>query len=525
KKKYIIAHDTGTGGDKAVITDTKGTILYSAYHSYPLIYSWPGWVEQDPEVIWEAVAKTTCSVIKESGIEPGDIIGFGITAQMFNLLPVDEKGKPLMNMISWLDERSIDEADKLTDADERAFFYDHSANIPMAKDIIPKIIWLRKRMPDIWRKTYKLLDCKEYLIHKLTGKFIIDRHGASVFFLLDPYTGRWSLPLLDKLNIPLHMLPEIRSPAEVIGTVTEKAAHTAGLKPGTPVVLCAGDVAAAQTGSGAGGEGMAHLCLGTATWIGVSSGQLYNNREKPFWALQHADHNKYIIAGEMETGGGALMWLREKLLNRGGPAEIDANAKGTAGNISDEKGGIMSYEVLNDLAEQVKAGAEHLIFAPWLSGERAPVLDHYARGAFIGIGLNHGKGHFIRAVMEGVGYQLKWIIDEMEKTGLNITTIHAVGGGIKSMVWPRIISDILGRDLSVVKDPVNAGAVGAAFMAAVGLGLYGNTEETDGFVGISNIVKPCKENREVYDNIYPVYRRIYDALSPIFPEIKKLGTT
>ncbi len=352
KKKYIIAHDTGTGGNKAVITDTKGTILNSVYHSYPLIYTGPGRVEQDPEVIWEAVAKTTCSVIRESGIEPDDIIGLGITAQMFNLLPVDANGRPLMNMISWLDERSIDEADKLAAADERAFFYDHSANIPMAKDIIPKIVWLRKKLPDIWKKTYKLLDCKEYLIHKLTGKFIIDRHGASVFFLLDPYTGRWSLPLLDKLNIPLDMLPEIRSPVEVIGTVTEKAAHAAGLKPGTPVVLCAGDVAAAQSGSGADGEGMAHLCLGTAAWIGVSSGKLYNNREKPFWALQHADHNKYIIAGEMETGGGALMWLREKLLRRSGPAEADAAVNDTSGNIPDEEDGRMSYDVINHRSEE-----------------------------------------------------------------------------------------------------------------------------------------------------------------------------
>ena len=249
------------------------------------------------------------------------------------------------------------------------------------------------------------------------------------------------------------------------------------------------------------------------------------NREKPFWALQHADHNKYIIAGEMETGGGALMWLREKLLRRSGPAEADAAVNDTSGNMPDEEDGRMSYDVINHIAEQVKAGAERLIFVPWLSGERSPVFDHYARSAFIGIGLNHGKGHFIRAVMEGVGYQLKWIIDEMEKTGLNIRTIRAVGGGIKSRVWLRIISDILGRDLYVVKDPVNAGAVGAAFMVAVGLGLYGNTEETDGFVGISNIVRPCKENREVYDNLYSVYRGIYDALSPIFPEIKKQGKT
>ncbi|RKX83188.1 MAG: hypothetical protein DRP57_08425, partial [Spirochaetes bacterium] len=456
--KYIIAHDTGTSGNKAVITDIRGSILHSVYSAYPLEYPETGWVEQNPDLIWRTVAETTLRVIDESAIDAGEIAGIGITAQMFNLLPVDERGKPLMHMISWLDERSVREADRITTetwdgGNWHELFYNTTGNIPMAKDIVPKILWLQDNAPEVWKKTYKLLDCKEYLIFKLTGKYLIDYHGASVFFLTDYISGRWSKPLLKKLGIPFYMLPGIRRPIETAGEVTEEAARISGLKAGTPVVLCAGDVAAAQTGAGANRAGEVQLSLGTATWLGVLSGKVLNNRKKPFWVLKHADSKKFIVAGEMETGGGALMWLRDKFLSpAGGVGERET------------KDPVLSYAALSSLAEKAPPGSGKLIFAPWLSGERAPVLDHYAKGAFVGINLNHGKEHFVRSVMEGVGFQLKWIVDEMKKAGLEIGKIHAVGGGIKSKVWPQIISDILGYSLHIVKDPENAGAVGAALM-------------------------------------------------------------
>ena len=511
KEKYIIAHDTGTGGDKAVITDIRGSILHSVYRAYPLEYPRAGWVEQNPELIWETVTETTSRVIDESGIDAEEVAGIGITAQMFNLLPVDSRGEPLMNMISWLDERSVREADEISDREWRGLFYNISGNIPMAKDIVPKILWLRDNVPEIWRSTYKLLDCKDYLIYKLTGKYLIDYHGASVFFLTDTASGKWSLPLLKKLKIPPHMLPEIGPSVETAGEVTEEAARLSGLKAGTPVVLCAGDVAAAQTGSGANKSGMVHLCLGTATWLGVSTGKLLNNSNRPFWALRHTDYKKFIVAGEMEPGGGALMWLREKFLSPAGRAEATGARTGNGKN-----GTALSYAALSTLAGQAPPGSGKLIFAPWLSGERAPILDHYAKGAFIGISLNHREEHFVRALMEGVGYQLKWIMDEMEKTGLKIGGIHAVGGGIKSKVWPQIISDILGRSLRIVKDPENAGAVGAALMTAAGLGFLNSVDSIDDLVLFSGILRPNPENRKIYNNLYGIYRGIYEELYPVY---------
>jgi len=267
-------------------------------------------------------------------------------------------------------------------------------------------------------------------------------------------------------------------------------------------VICAGDVAVAQSGSGANGDGKAHLCVGTATWVGLSSSRFINDPEKPFWGLNHIDPDKWIISGEMETGGGALMWFRDSFCQ----AEAEQAARE----------GISTYVLLSRMAEQVEPGADRLIFAPWLSGERAPVLDHYARGAFIGLSMGHTKGHLARAVMEGVAFHIRWICEALERLGLSIGAINAIGGGSTSPTWTQIISDVTGRELQVVAHPLEAGAMGAALTVAVGMGVYPNMEATDELIEISHTVKPREANRARYGALYREYRAIYEALAPIY---------
>jgi xylulokinase len=294
----------------------------------------------------------------------------------------------------------------------------------------------------------------------------------------------------------------------VIGEVTGEAARLTGLASGTPVVVCAGDVAVAQTGSGANRAGAAHLCIGTATWVGLSSSRLRNDPEKPFWALNHIDPGKWIIAGEMETGGGALMWFRDVFF-----ASEAQQAREAGGS---------SYDLINDLAAGVEPGANRLLFAPWLSGERAPVLDHYARGAWVGISLNHTRAHFARALMEGVAFHLRWIIEAMERQELPVGALNTIGGGATSSIWTQIISDIIGRDLRVVEHPLEAGAIGAALTVAVGLGVYPSVEAIDELVEIGRIVRPDASHNARYDALYGEYRAVYESLAPIFRRIQDI---
>jgi xylulokinase len=508
-KKYILAHDTGTGGDKAVLTDLRGRIIHSHYQPYPVHYPRPEWAEQDPDELWGAVASTTRRVIETSGIDPTEILGVGVSAQMFNLLPVDETGEPLTAMLSWLDLRSIHQADRLLRGDMPAFLFRHTGNIPTAKDVIPKILWLQEERPEIWQRTAWLLDCKEYILHRLTGEFATDWHGASAYFLFDPHQKVWSTEACQALAIPVEKLPPAYPCTQVIGEVTEEASRLTGLRAGTPVVACAGDVAVAQSGSGANAAGKAHLCVGTATWVGVSSATFTNDPVKPFWGLNHIDPDKWIIAGEMETGGGALMWFRD--------AFCQWEEQEAAGR------GVSTYEYLSLMADSVMPGSERLFFAPWLSGERAPVLDHYARGAFVGLSMGHTKAHLARAVMEGVAFHLRWIVEAMEAIGLKVGALNAIGGGSTSPVWTQIISDITRRELRVVEHPLEAGAIGAALTVAVGMGVYPNMEAVDELIQIERVVQPVDDARqERYKNLYHEYRELYRALVPIYRRLHQI---
>jgi xylulokinase len=501
-KQYILAHDTGTGGDKAVLTDLQGRVIQSAYQPYEVDYPRPDWAEQDPETLWQAVAATTRQVIAQAGITPDHILGVGISAQMFNLLPVDEHIVPLTPMLSWLDVRSVHQADRLLDGKMPDFIFQKTGNIPTAKDVIPKILWLKEERPELWKRTAYLLDCKEYILFRLTGKVAIDWHGASVFFLFDPYKKAWSEEVCKALGIPIEQLPPAFPCTHVMGEVTPQAAAETGLAPGTPVVICAGDVAVAQSGAGANQAGKAHLSIGTASWVGLSSKVFHNDPGKPFWALNHIDPDKWIIAGEMETGGGALMWFRDAFCQ-----DEDRQA---------QTRGISTYALLSQMAESVPPGSDKLIFLPWLSGERAPVLDHYARGGFVGLSLGHTKGHLARAVMEGVAFHIRWIIEALERLGLPIGEINAIGGGSTSPVWTQIISDITAHPLKVVEHPQEAGAMGAALCVAVGMGVYPNMEAVDQVIQIHHTVEPRPQNQARYTALYQEYREMYAALAPIY---------
>ena len=499
---YILAHDTGTGGDKAVLTDLEGQIVESAYQPYEVRTPRPDWVEQDPDELWQAFAATTRTVIEKSAIDPRDVRGVGVSAQMFNLLPVDEDCRPIGRMLSWLDVRSVNQADRLLTADMQAFMYEHTGNVPTAKDVVPKILWLKEERPDLWERTRWLLDCKEYILFRLTGEVAIDWHGASVFFLFNPHTKTWDQEVCARLGIPVEKLPPAFPSTHVLGGVTPEAAEQTGLAAGTPVVLCAGDVAVAQSGSGANREGRAHLCIGTATWVGVSSATLRNDPEKPFWALNHIDPDKWIIAGEMETGGGALQWYRNLL---GGEEARAARERG-----------VSTYQVFDELAATAPAGSDGLFFTPWLSGERAPVLDHYARGGFLGLSMGHSRAHLTRSVMEGIAFHIRWIIEAMEKVGFGIDAMQAIGGGSASRLWTEIIADVSGRRLKVVENPLEAGAMGAALAVAVGLGIYPNMDAVDDLIKVKRVVEPQEVNQAVYGRMYDTYREFYSALAPIY---------
>lgn len=504
KEGLIIAHDFGTSGDKAILTDTKGRIIASAYQEYPLLYPKSHWVEQNPKDWWEAFCATTRAVAKKAK-SPDDILAIAPSAQMITIMPIDQKGKPLRNSISWLDLRATSQGTWIQQfADE---IYPILGMAPSVKDIVCRILWIKEEEPKIYAQTHKFLDCKDYLELKLTGNFVTDWSNASLYGLFDIHHHKWSERVCEITKISSDKLPDPYPSTDIIGEVTQEAAKQTGLPVGTPVIATGGDVAVAAIGSGSVKDGDSHVCIGTATWIGVTTKDVLIDKQKRYLTMCSGDPEKNILMGEMETGGAALRWLRDIFRSKSDVRKAEA----------------LSYKTMDELANQIPPGSDQLIFTPWMSGERSPLNDHNARGTYIGLKLGHGPGHLIRAILEGVAFNIKWILDSVEETApFRIQDICGVGGGAASELWMQIIADVSGRSIRIVKEPLNAGSLGAALTAAVALGIYPNFETLLEIIPIRTKLQCNWKVHETYSPLFQIYKEAYKQLSPIFNHLAML---
>ena len=448
----VVAFDVGTSGVKALAVDGSGAVLGSSVRSYGLETPRPGWVEQRIEVILAALGEASREVLAAVPVLTADIAGVAVTAQMFSVVPVDPEGRPLRPMLSWLDQRSSGQAaalrERLSGDDQYATF----RAVLTAKDIVPRIAWLVTEEPETAGRTAWYLDCKEAVVAALTGSVSIDPAGASAYRLLDSSSATWGTDQCAVAGVPLDRLPPIRAATAIAGRINAAAAELTGLPVGTPVFTGAGDVPASQLGAGATAIGDAHLSLGTAVYLGITSEPGLEDPNRQLGPLTHVVPGEEVLWLEIATGGAALSWLTRQL-----------NAFGTDGGVA--------HATIEQLVDEAEPDMDGLLFAPWLTGERVPLFDDAARAAFVGLSIHHGPGHLIRAVMEGVACQIAWAFDYGLAYGVSPGAIRAVGGGSIGSTWTRIIADHLGRDLEIVAAPQDAAARGAAARALVGLGL------------------------------------------------------
>ena len=496
-EERILALDVGTSSVKAVVTDGDGRIVNSASRPYGLQTADGGWVDQDLDEILEASQGAIRSLV--AGLSRGarqiDIVS--VTAQMFNLVAVDRGGRPLLPMLSWLDQRSEPDARSLAIRMPPEEQYRKLGAVVSGKDILPKILWLRDRRPDIYHATAKVLDCKEAVVMGLTGRPTIDFAGASAFRLLDPRTRQWADDVCREVGIARELLPDVLPATTIAGGITKAVARATGLVAGTPVAVGAGDVAASQVGAGAVGVGDAHVSLGTAVYFGVTLAEPSADPYGKLGVLGHMDPHTWILWLEIATGGGALAWLARSIGALGASEPLD-------------------YGEVDRLVAGCVGEMEDLLFAPWLSGERVPVFDDRVRAAFVGIGLNHGPAHLLRAVMEGVAFQMRWALEYGLAFGQPLNEIRAVGGGGMGAAWIQIIADILDRPIRVIRQPQDAAAVGAAACGMVALGLRPNFEFARDLAIVDREYIPDPQRRAIHAERYRRFRQLYDVLAPLY---------
>lgn len=502
---YILAHDLGTTGNKATLYDREGNLVASSFYSYPTYYPYPNWVEQNPLDYWEAVKNSTRELLSKGKIKPQEIAVISFSGQMMGCLPVDRDGNPLRNIIIWADQRGIKEAELIKERLGEEKVYRITGHRISPTYSASKILWIKNNEPEIFTKTYKFLLAKDFVIYKLTNNWVTDFSDASGTNLFDLEKEGWSEEIISTLEIPLEKLPEAHSSLEVVGELTVNSAKELGLVSGIPVVVGGGDGACAACGAGVVREGDAYNYLGASSWIAIASSKpIYDPKLRTF-TFHHLAPRLFMPTGTMQSAGLSYQWIRDNLAIR--EKEI-ANSF----NLS-------PYEIMDLEAEKVPPGCENLIFLPYLLGERSPHWNPNARGVFIGITPRHTRVHLLRAVLEGVGFNLRIILDAFLAQGIDIKEIRLIGGGGKSRLWSDILANIFERDIIRMKVLEEATSLGSAIAGGVGVGIFPNLEIAKELVKIKERIKPDKEKVSIYKRLFPIFIESYERLVPIFDRL------
>lgn len=507
-KKYILAHDLGTTGDKASLFDSQGAALGSAFYGYETRYASVGWAEQDPEEWWKAVCFTTQDLLRQARIGKQEVACIVFSGQMMGCVPVDRRGRALRPAIIWADQRSEAQVRWMAERMDPAQVYRITGHRLSSSYSAAKILWLRDHQPEMYNSAYKFLHAKDSVAARLCGAFVTDRSDASGMNLYDLEAGGWSEAILQVWELDPAQLPEIRDSIDVVGEVSSEAAGQAGLARGTPVVIGGGDGSCAATGAGVIFQGRAYNYIGSSSWIGVAtSAPIYDPTLRTF-NFPHLVPGLFTPTGTMQAAGGSYQWARDQLCQ---PETDCARSLG-----------VSAYELMNLKAEQSPAGARGLIFLPYLLGERSPRWNPKARGAFIGLTMTHRREDLIRAVLEGISLNLRVILDAFLQQGASIDAMRVIGGGARSRLWNQIMADVYGVPIQRLAALEDATSMGAAIAGGIGVGLFKDFSIVDRLVRVESSVEVDAEAHAFYDRLYQVFEAAYQALAPIYEQIALL---
>lgn len=514
---YVLAYDIGTTGVKTCLfgLSERITLLASAQEGYGLYLLEGGGAEQEPEEWWQAMCRTTRELFTRTDITPDQIAGLSFCSQMQGLVLVDREGKPVRRAMSYMDQRAGVELKKgLAHGPQIA-----GANVgkllkcllatgavpSSVKDPVWKYKWVQAHEPENFARADKWLDVKEYLLLRCTGRAVMTEDSAYATLLYDTKKKAWSETLCKMFGVDMVHLPPIIQSQDRVGGLAEQAAEELGLKSGTPVFGGGGDASLIGIGAGAAAVGSTHIYCGTSGWVSTVTDKQLVDVDAMIAAIVGAQKGRYNYFAEMETAGKCLEWVKDHLaLDEIG---VYLEKKDITGR--QEAVYTSLYDYLTETVEKIPAGSGGVIFTPWLHGNRCPFEDPAAAGMFFNIRLDTGKTELIRAVLEGVCFHLRWMLECQAKKVRTSDPIRFVGGGALSAVTAQILADVTGRTVETVASPQNAGSVGAAAVMAVGLGLIADLDAVGTLIPAEKTFRPNGANRAVYDRSYTVFRKLY----------------
>lgn len=503
--RYLIGTDIGTSGAKTVLFDENGTTVAESLYEYPLFQPQNGYAEQNPLDWWEAVKCSINQVLHSSGVNKNDVVSVGLSGQMHGLVMLDNSNNVIRPAIIWCDQRTAVQADYIEKKITREKLIEISANPAIAGFTAAKLLWVRENEPSNYDKCAHVLLPKDYIRFMLTGEYVTEVSDASGTQLLDVKNRCWSDYLFEKLDIDKNIFPRVTESQTVSGVLTKRAAEETGLNAGTLVVGGAGDQAAAAIGNGIVRQGVVSATIGT-------SGVVFAHTDSPLidplgrvHTMCHAVPNTWHIMGVTQGAGLSFKWFRDNFYQS-----------------EKEKYGDGINKKLDEFADKVPAGANGLMFLPYLMGERTPHLDSNARGVFFGLSAIHTREDLLRAVLEGVVFSLNDCMNIIKDMGCNTNTVFAGGGGGASSLWRQIMADVFDCDVSV-RGSVNSGALGVAILAGVGAGVYSSVPEAcDSIIKTKTKTEVDHTKHKVYNKYYKLYCDLYKSLKNDFRELSYL---
>lgn len=498
----ILSFDLGTTALKCALHNLNGDVLAKAAEEYQLITPDADSVEMDVETYWQAFKSTVSRVLKESGINPNEIKAIGVSAQGETLILVDHDGKPLRRAIVWLDNRAQKESETLGEI----FGHRHAYEITGQVKLVPtwpasKILWVKNHEPNIFEKTAKFLLIEDYFLFRLTGEYVTEGSLVTSTCYWNFQTRSWWSEMLDKLGISENQLPQYRESGESVGKLHPEIAAELGLSPNTIACTGALDQACGAIGVGNIKPGVFSENTGAALAICATVNQPIIDPGNQMPCHYHGIPGLYMLH-TFTSGGIVMRWFRDEF----------ATMEMQVGKAS----GMDAYDLMGLEAAKVAAGCEGLVMLPHLQGAMAPEANPKASGVFYGFTLRHGRNHFMRAIMESVGFIVRRNIEVIEGLGVPVSEIRALGGGARSRIWKQIEADIVGRPVLTTTNE-EAATLGAAILAGKAVGLYSSVEEAAGeMIQVKERFEPVMSNRAVYDEAFNTYVKLYDALCPLF---------
>ncbi|MED4071505.1 gluconokinase [Priestia endophytica] len=491
-EKYVLGVDIGTTSTKAVLFSPAGKVIEKHGVEYPLFSPTPATAEQDPEVIFAAVIESIKEAVAKSNVNAEDIVCVSFSSAMHSIVAVDKKGEPLTKCITWADNRSAHWAQKIMDEYNGHEIYLRTGTPvhPMAP--LSKLLWLKEEHNELFSAVHKFVSIKEYVFYKLFHEYVVDYSIASATGMFNLRNLDWDEEALEVAGVTKDHLSKPVSTTYSLTGLDEKFAQETGLLASTPFVVGASDGVLSNLGVDAIDPGVVAVTIGTSGAIrAVTNKPVTDPKGRIFCYALTDDH--WVIGGPVNNGGMIFRWVRDQL----GEQEIQ-KAKELGKN---------SYDLLTEMASNVKAGAEGLIFHPYLAGERAPLWDANARGSFFGLGLHHKREHMVRAVLEGILFNLYTVLLALSELIGEPKKIKATGGFARSEVWRQMMADIFGQEVTV-PESFESSCLGAALLGLYSIGEIDSLNAVSSMVGETYQHTPNEENAQTYQELSSIYIRL-----------------